>query len=220
LNSHMNQKPVSEQQNQSREIKDIHVSDDWLRLLYSEAWKQYIHEDAQGQTRMNIFLTVQAALIAILAAISKPLLDMPPKQVGSHQVYIGVGILGLVAVIIGFFSLVLGARWKSVTEAGRLYLNLRWIPIAAIEKSAQLNDINLAGLENAWRKHSKENSGTDFHPYATIAELSEFRLRPLPNIRGWSAISGTITSIQILFLLIMIGGFFLLGITLYLWLCR
>jgi hypothetical protein len=93
----------------TKSIRDISVPDDWLRLMYTEAWKQYSHEDTLGQSRMNIFLAVHAALIAILAAILKPLLDMPPRQIGSHQIYIGLGILGLFAVIIGVFSLLLGS---------------------------------------------------------------------------------------------------------------
>jgi hypothetical protein len=186
--------------------------------MYAEAWKQYSHEDTLGQSRMNMFLAVHAALIAILAAISKPLLDMPPKQIGSHEVYIGLGILGIFAVIIGSFSLLLGARYKSVTEAGRLYINLRWITIAAIERIARLNDVNLAGLEHEWRKSSTEKPGTVYRPYENIEGLAEFSLDPLPRIRGWSSISWTISAIQVLFALITVGGFILLGIALYLWL--
>lgn len=201
-------------ESETKQIKDIQIPDDWLRLMYSEAWKQYSHEDTQGQARMSIFLTVQTALIAILAIISKPLLDMPPRQIGSHQVYIGVGILGLFAVVIGVFSLLLGAIWKSANEAGRLALNLRWIPIAAIERMAGLNDVNLAGLEHKWRGWT----GGVYYPYKDIEELAEeFPLHGhLPKIRGWSAIKLTVCLIQVLFALITIVGFALLGITLWL----
>jgi|SRR5882672_6587640 len=215
------------QQVQSREIKDMHISDDWLRLIYSEAWKQYIHEDTQGQARMSIFLTVQTALIAILAIITKPLLDMPSKQFGSRQIYLGVGLLGLFAVIIGFFSLFLGMIWRSANKAARITLNLRWIPISAIERIAALNhvnvglkDVNLAEFENKCR--DKLKSKKDYYPYE-IEGLSDLKisseLTPLPNIRGWSSITWTIWLIQVLFVLITLGGLTLLGITLYSYLC-
>lgn len=215
------EKPQLQAPGESTQLKqtgDVSVSDDWLRLMYAEAWKQYIHEDTQGQARVSIFLTVQTALIAILAIITKPLLDMPPKQIGSHQVYIGVGLLGLFTVIIGVFSLFLGVIWRSVNKAARITMNLRWIPIAAIERIARLNDVNLAGLEHEWRRSSREKPDADYKPYESIAELAEFRLGPLPKFRGWSSISWTISGIQVLFALITLGGLMLLGITVYRWL--
>src|SRR5437867_3655820 len=65
--------------------KDVNVNDEWLRLIYSEAWKQYSHEDTLGQTRMSIFVGVHSALIGILAIITKPLLDIPAISIGAHR---------------------------------------------------------------------------------------------------------------------------------------
>jgi hypothetical protein len=212
----------------SNDTKDIHISDDWLRLMYSEAWKQYSHEDIQGQARMSIFLTVQTALIAILAIITKPFLDMPLKQICSHQVHVGKGLLGLFAVIIGVFSLVLGNIWKSVNKAGQIHLNLRWIPIAAIERIAKLNHanagletINLASFEDKCRTAlATQTTAADFSPYSDCDGLEDLKIRrdltPLPKIRGWSAINRTIFVIQVLFGAITLAGFFLLIVVLYL----
>jgi hypothetical protein len=64
----------------------------------------------------------------------------------------------------------------------------------------------------------KQGSDKNYYPYEVggLADLRISReLGPLPEIRGWSAINRTISLIQGLFALITMGGFILLGITLF-----
>lgn len=98
-------------------------SEGWLRTLYAEAWKQYSHEDNLSQSRNNLFLGVQAAMIAILAGISGSLIGMEPIEIGSHQLWVGFGVLGIFTVTRSFrgspCSLLGGSHqiWTSIPES-------------------------------------------------------------------------------------------------------
>jgi len=127
------------------------IEEGWLRTMYTEAWNQYCHEDNISQSRNNLYLGVQAALIAILTGISGSLIGMDPLTVGSHKIWVGLGSLGTFVVVCAIFATRLAAYWKGVTKAGRGYLNLRWIAIRAIEEHAGMHQVNLTGMEHNWR---------------------------------------------------------------------
>ncbi len=198
-------------------LGDLYKDEEWLKIMYIEAWKQYSHEDDLGQSRMTLFLAVHAALIAIVGAVAKPLADIEPLIINSHEFHIGLCILGVLAFLTGLFSLVLSGYWKVLTQAGRRYLNLRWIPIAVIEKVVGLDRINIANLEHEWREFSRNNPGCVFYPYPDIEELKHLLLDPLPKIRSWSSMEKTITLIQVLDVFLAIVGILLLFITYSLW---
>ena len=51
-------------------------TDDWKRLAYAVAWTQYCHEDDLAQTRTNVSLTIQAALLALLVGLFSPIVEI------------------------------------------------------------------------------------------------------------------------------------------------
>jgi hypothetical protein len=180
---------------------DIPVSnapdgDAWKRLLYSEAWKQYCHEDNLGQSRNNFFLGVQGAMIAILTLAAKPLLELPPARFWNHDVYLGMTALGMLAAVIGLLALALDRHWKAVTDAGRAYLNIRWCTIMAIETTMELGHYGLASLERKWRAFSKTNSAKEFQPFSEPESLVSIKVPPLPEARGWSSIQKVVSVLE------------------------
>lgn len=180
-------------------------SEDWLRTLYVEAWKQYSQEDNLSQSRNNLFLGVQAAMIAILTGISGLLIRMEPIEICSHRLWVGLGALGVITVTFAVFASCLAAYWKGVTKSGRAYMHLRWIAIRAIEDRVGLHSINLAGMEHNWREFSKSNPGKEYHPFADSESLKQHAVPPLEKVRAWSSILAVIKIVEVLW-------YFLLGI--------
>lgn len=205
-----------------KQLKDIEMTPEWQTLVYSEAWKQYCHEDNIGVSRMQVFLAVESAFIAVLALISKPLMDLDSVQLGCHSLHLGLAVLAGFMVIIGILLFFLAWVWRCVTTAGRCYLNLRWFPIYAMEKLAQLDDVNLAGVENGWRKFfkSKENRCKKYPIHQDIQELEEekFELGPLPRFRGWTSFESITWVFQVISVLLAIAGIALIFLTRALWL--
>lgn len=205
-----------------KKIEDIIIAPDLLSTLYNEAWNQYRHEDNLGLKRTQVFTAVQAGLIAVLALITKPLIALPTMAVNSHVLHIGLIVLGSFMVIIGLLSCFLAFVWRSVTNSGRCYLNLRWFPIYAIEKVAKLDDIDIAGLEDRWRKFFKmeENKKKKFKIYDDIEELAinNFTIGPLPLFRGWASIEVATWVFQIISILFVIAGIGSFFVTRAIWL--
>lgn len=170
--------------------------DDWKRLLYSEAWKQYCHEDNLGQSRNNLFLGVQAALIALLTLVAKPLLEAQHTQLWNHNIHLGMTTLGLLAAVIGGVSLALDSHWKAVIEAGRLYLNIRWCTVMAIETELGLQQYGPASLEDKWRAFSRENPNRKHHPFPGSDTLKSIEVLPLPKTRGWSSMRKVVSVLE------------------------
>jgi hypothetical protein len=67
----------------------------WLKILYVEAWKQYVHEDALAQARSNVFLVVQSVLLAFLASISTSVGKIGCATVFGFSFNLGLTLLAL-----------------------------------------------------------------------------------------------------------------------------
>lgn len=187
-------------------------SEGWLQTLYTEAWEQYSHEDNLSQSRNNLFLGVQAAMIAILAGISGLLIGMAPIVIGSHQLWVGFGVLGVIMFTFAVFAGHLATHWEEVTKSGRSYLHLRWIAIRAIEERVGLHSINLAGMEHNWREFSESNPGKEYCPFSDSESLRQHTVPPLGEVSGWSSIREVIKIVKRLW-------FFLRGIGIMLIVC-
>ncbi len=192
-------------------------SEDWLRTLYVEAWKQYSQEDNLSQSRNNLYLGVQAAMITTLAGISGWLIGMQPIEIGSHRLWVGFGILGIIAVTFAVFASRLAAYWKGVTKSGRAYMNLRWIAIRAIEERVGLHSINLAGMEHNWREFSKSNPGKKYHPFADSESLKQHAVPPIEKFRAWSSILAVIKIVEVIWYFFLGIGVILIVATVVLW---
>lgn len=192
-------------------------SEGWLRTLYTEAWKQYNHKDNLSQSRNNLFLGVQAAMIAILAGISGLLIRVGPIWIGSHQLWVGFGVLGIITVTFAVFAGRVAAYWKGVTKSGQSYLNLRWIAIRAIEERVGLHLINIAGMEYDWREFSKSNPEKEYCPFADSEILRQHTVPPLGKVSGWSSMLKVIRIVEMLWYSLLIMGIILIAFTVILW---
>jgi len=133
--------------------------EDWLKLLYTEAWKQYSHEDTLSQHRNTLFYGIQGGLITLFAVLLKF------QDNYQHDVITGLLLSGISVV-----GVIISIYWQSVTQAGKAYCNLRWASIRKIEKAANL-PLNITGIEHDWKTFS-ETSFDDFIPFANDAELN------------------------------------------------
>lgn len=158
-----NSTPVFEQL-----LPNLAERDRWMQTAYAETWKQLATESQLAASRSNVYLAVQAAFLAVLAAIS-----ISVARVGflhfhgtGTRVHVGLVLLGLLWMSVSAVLLLLAHYFVRVTNAGRDYCRLRAIQLRAIE------DLTLAGLgpanmEFAWREHSANSKG----PYAPFAAL-------------------------------------------------
>ncbi|MET9886227.1 hypothetical protein ABZZ20_24450 [Streptomyces sp. NPDC006430] len=163
----------------------------WLSQMYAIAWQQYMHEDSLGQMRNSVFLAANAALVAVLAAVSPSLADMDPIVMRGRKFYIGLAILGLLAIVIGVFSIGIASHWGSAIKAGRAYVNLRHAVARAIEEHVNVPPIALAQVEHRWREFSMSTATGEFVPFPDIFSMSDVRVRRRPKVSGWESILRT-----------------------------
>jgi hypothetical protein len=174
---------------------DAKADADWLRKLYEEAWKQYSHEDNLGQTRTNFFIGLQAALLGILAAASKPLYEIGPTAMFGWRVHLGLIFIGLFMGLIGLFCYFVSARWAQATEAGKRYVSLRWVTAQAIEKQVAVGrKYGLATVEGRWRESSDADG---FRPFADDEQLRHLSVPARVPSGGWQSMLQVIRSWQI-----------------------
>jgi hypothetical protein len=186
---------------------------DWLRKLYEEGWKQYCHEDNLGQSRTNFFMGIQAGLLAILAAFMKPMFEIGYWKIAGSEIHLGLLLIGTFTLLVGIFSFAVSTNWENVTKAGKQYVNLRWITIAAIE--AELGSVSrfgLAGIEDNWRRHCISNA---YKPFDNSERLKHHQMEaPLKN-EGWGSMlavirlwRGLCLAMAVLGFLLMVSGIF------------
>jgi hypothetical protein len=185
----------------------------WLQILYQEAWKQYSHEDNISQSRNNLFMGIQAALVTILVGVTPFLIGMTPIAVGNKEIPIGIPVLGFILILFSFFATRLTLYWKGVTKAGNAYLNLRWITIRAIEHRVGLSGINLAEIEHKWRQFIRVNPDKNYHPFVESEDLNEHYVAPRGEVGGWDSILRVIDLVKAIWRFLGVMGILLIVLT-------
>ncbi|MFI1655491.1 hypothetical protein ACH4ZU_11365 [Streptomyces sp. NPDC020472] len=163
----------------------------WLSKIYEIAWQQYSHEDNLGQIRNSVFMAANAALVTVLAAVSPLLAALTPITLSGHKVYIGLAILGTLAVLAGILSIGITSHWRSATEAGRAYVSLRHATARAVEEHVNLPFITLAQTEHQWKLFSMSSTPGDFIPFPALPAMADVKVKKRPNVSGWESILGT-----------------------------
>jgi hypothetical protein len=176
-----------------------------LRTIYSEAWKQYDHEDNLAQSRTNVIIAVHTALIALLGIAIDPVTTRVQAGLSAEDWFLP-GIAGGIMIIAGIMLVILSLNWRMMTITAQRYINLRWLPVIAIEKLAAVEEIGLASLEHAYRKFSKENPEADWYPWPETDNLSIFKLEGLPRGRTPAYSRALIILFLTLDILIVLGG--------------
>jgi hypothetical protein len=162
-------------------LKDI----EWLKILYAETWKQYVHEDTIAQTRGTIFTAILAAIVALLGALSIQVVKIPCSTLQNHAIAPGIVILGLFWFLASFVMDRLTTSFHNVTQAGRFYVNARGAGLRMIEAAAGLGVFGPATFEDAWREKSKGHiPGTDVTILVGVPEFEKLTVIPAYNFAG------------------------------------
>jgi hypothetical protein len=188
----------------SMSSNDPKIEAEWLRKLYEEAWKQYCHEDNLGQLRTNFFMGVQAALVAVLTAASKPLYEIGMAEPFGWRMHLGLAFIGIFMSLIGGFCFFVSVRWREVTEAGKQYVLLRWATARAIEQKMPIDvNLGLATIEDRWRHYEGHEPFPLFRDDKTLVHVE---LAP-PEIKGgWLSMLHVIGLWQIACRAIFVSG--------------
>lgn len=149
--------------------------DAWLKILYAEVWKQYVHEDSLTQARTNIFQVIPVVLLAFLGAASNALPKVGCATVLGTQFQLGMSLIGAVFILVAILMFLLAADFSKVTDAGRLHVNLRHMNARAIERLAGVGVLGPALLEHHMRDFKPADPPNDrYRPYSDIAELQGY----------------------------------------------
>ena len=173
----------------------------WLKPLYEEGWRQYVHEDNLGQSRSNFFLGVQAAIIAILAALSKSVYGIGISNILDYPLNIGLMALGSLWIIVSLFFSILLVNWDIVTSAGKEYVRFRRIQLQSIEKLAGIEQIGLANQESEWLEKKE-----DYVLFPNIVGLKHLKVPPIISDSGWVTMKRTVSWLRSMWVLILIAG--------------
>ncbi|MBM3324615.1 MAG: hypothetical protein FJY66_03005 [Calditrichaeota bacterium] len=146
--------------------------EDWLKVLYEEAWRQYVHEDNLSLRRNALFLSIQTAFFAIVTAVAGWVIERSDSS-GSHLV-----LLAAVMLMFALLGIVVNFAWQGATERGRAYTWFRHICAHRLEWEAGVGDLGLAQREHLWRRE-KQHENQEYEPFPDHEFL---RARKVPKI--------------------------------------
>ena len=160
-------------------------NDDWLLTLYTETWKQYVHEDTIAQTRGTIFTAIFAALVAALGALSIQIVLIPCSLFLNTYIFApGIIALGVVLLISASYVLKpLIVAFNDVTRAGHRYLNARGASLRVLEATAKLGPFGPATFEDIWRDLS-DGKNPDINISVLSGELQKVSTITTYNFKG------------------------------------
>jgi hypothetical protein len=181
-----------------------------LLVLYSESWKQYVHEDSMSHTKNTFFLSSHGAMLAVLTGVSSVLFNIDPFLYKCTTIYYGKAFLGVLAIVIGLIGIRINRYWCDVNEAHRAYTKARWLSAIAIESELKISGFGLANLEHHWKENTDANG---FYPYSDIPELAEHKIDIKHNTEGYDSINAIIKLINILWWTIIICGMLSISFT-------
>jgi hypothetical protein len=147
---------------------------DWLRTLYVETWKQYVHEDTLAVTRGTVFTAILAAIVTVLGAFSIQVVKIPCPTGQHYEIAPGIVILGIIWIAASWVMGRFLTSFHNVTQAGRFYVNARGASLRIIEAEAGLGVFAPATFEDEWREKSKEHKGIPEAEVTVLAGVPEF----------------------------------------------
>jgi len=130
---------------------------DWLKVLYTETWKQYIHEDQFVQNRGVLFTSLFTAILASMSVFSPLILGIGYAYFYNTKIHLGVILLGLLWFFVTMVLRQLTTYFEKITVAGRGYVNVRSATLRIIEHLAGLDFYGPAVFEDIWREKSSND---------------------------------------------------------------
>ena len=192
--------------------------DAWLKILYAEVWKQYVHEDALTQARTTIFQVMPVVLLAFLGVASTGLAKIGCATFSGKTVILGITLVGAIFLLVSVLMFLLASAFEKVTDAGRLHVNLRHMNARALERLAGVGVLGPALLEHHMRDFKPSAAGKRFRPYSSIPELSSFAdlsSGAYSRFGGFAYLSHITKLWRIVFALVLVLGLLLMAIGLF-----
>ena len=192
-------------------------------IFYSEAWKQYIHEDQMSQSRNRLFMNAQTIFIVLSSAALGLWVKIDPNE----RLIIALPMILTIIAIFGFASTF---AWRKVNKAGRAYLNLRWLTIRAIEEALEIKGnlapITLTRIEGDWKRLSflktKDNmvqlfAESEVLKNTSIAEnLQDIKISSKERQGEWMTTDAIILSIRVIWFITFLAVYSFLLVKTYL----
>lgn len=156
--------------------------DDWLKVLYEEAWRQYVHEDNLSLRRNTLFLSIQTAFFAITAAAAGWAVEKSGSGHSDHLLL----LLGVVLLMFAVLGLVANLAWRRATERGRAYTWFRHICAHRLEWEAGVGEFGLAHLEHLWRRE-KRHETEEYQPFPDHEVLRRRKVPKIGKMGHWDS---------------------------------
>ncbi len=160
---------------------------EWLQVIYSEAWKQYCHEDNLYQNRSSIYLGINTALAATLALVVSRT-EFSSVSLRHQSIPVGGIALSAGALFIAVMGVVIQKHWERLTNVCRAYLSLRLSTARLMEIEAGFENLTLVGLENRWLEWSNKQSDKSSWFSSGVIDPStkaEYEIRQRPKLGGF-----------------------------------
>ncbi len=154
------------------------IRQEWLQTAYTEAWKQYSHEDTLALQRNNFFITIQTALLAVLASVTTALFSLEPLTLGSYSFYMNYVLIGIFMFTFAAFAQRLLDNWAKATQSGQAFVALRWSTCRNIEEEVDLESVSIARVEEGLRA-AIEAKDPDFCPYPSTPCMEDYKIKDL-----------------------------------------
>src|SRR5438105_584716 len=94
---------------------------EWLKIIYIEMWKQYIHEDQLLLARGTIFVAFFTAILASPGLFTARILSLGCVNINQYKLHKGLIFLGILWVFIIAFLRSLTKDFEKVNKAGQDY---------------------------------------------------------------------------------------------------
>lgn len=154
-------------------------NEEMLKIIYEEAWRQYVHEDEMAEQRDSKYLNF---LSLIFSAIGIAVTIFFSNIIGCDfkQTSIVIAIYGIHIFILFVLAVVVVVteKWKCVNDAARLYVNIRWQTALNIEQKYHIETkYSLAGAEDKLKKEKAKPKKGFFGGFAsTNSIINTFRV--------------------------------------------
>lgn len=134
--------------------------DDWIKLMYEEAWRQYNHEDNLTEKRNTRFLTIQTILYGIIGYLNSSSILNQLNSAHENKNILLFAISIMFIFILCTLAIIILIIWKSLNETSKKFLYVRFETIIEIE-SKYPKYTNLGRKEINYNKKMRlsENEG-------------------------------------------------------------
>jgi hypothetical protein len=185
---------------------------DWTKMTYEETWRQYIHEDNLVQTRSNLFLAVQGALLTGVT-VAVGLLASFRLTVLGRDIWVGLAIGAILIFVLAIVSLFLLRFWKKATKGGQQYVNMRRETASAIEKhfGADISPFDIAFAEIRFRGSGGNAGGgkVQIELFPALKEKSP-KIEQYSDYGSSAFIRHTAIALQVVWVVFLVLGILLL----------